>query len=30
VIRIAQGPSAWFLQLRKANGEWTVVAEYTD
>ena len=30
MIRIAQGPSAWFLQLRKANGEWTVVAEYTD
>jgi hypothetical protein len=30
VIRIAQGVSSWFLQLRKANGEWTVVAEYTD
>jgi hypothetical protein len=30
VVKIPQGPSAWFLQLRKANSEWTVVAEYTD
>ena len=30
VIEIMQGRSSWFLQLRKANGEWTVVAEYTD
>jgi hypothetical protein len=30
VVKIPQGPSAWFLQLRKANGAWTVVAEYAD
>jgi len=30
VVKIIQEPSAWFLQFRKANGEWTVVAEYTD
>jgi hypothetical protein len=30
VIKIAQGPSAWFLHLRKVDSKWTVKAEYTD
>lgn len=30
VVTITQGRSAWFLQLRKSNNGWTVVAEYTD
>jgi hypothetical protein len=30
VVRIISGPASWFLQFRKAKGDWTVVAEYTD
>lgn len=30
VVKISQGRSDWFLQFRKSNNDWTVVAEYTD